>query len=88
MIPPPRPNEKDYSTCEACRAHDTVSKKRKWEGTTKNPGKQHVPGPSVVGVEKSNQRREVDAERGCYKGEQTTAKDKVSGSAAILNIYY
>jgi hypothetical protein len=32
MIPPPNPNEKDFSTCQNCRARDATSKKRKREG--------------------------------------------------------
>jgi len=33
MIPPPQPSEKDYSTCEGCRARDAANKKkRKREG--------------------------------------------------------
>jgi len=83
MIPPPQPNQRDYSTCEACRARDAMSKKRKREGTTENSGQQHVPGPSVVGAEKSSQTGEADAERGRDEGDQATAKNKVSGSAVI-----
>ena len=63
VIPPPRPNERDYSTCEACRARDAVSKKRKREGAAGNSGQQHVPGPPVVEAEKSNQTADADAER-------------------------
>jgi hypothetical protein len=32
MIPPPNPNEKDFSTCQNCQAKDAKSKKRKREG--------------------------------------------------------
>jgi hypothetical protein len=42
IIPPTNPNEKDFSTCENCRARDAASKKRKCDG---NVAKEPGPGP-------------------------------------------
>jgi len=45
MILPPGPNEKDYNTCENCRARDAVSKKRKREGAAARESYPQQPGP-------------------------------------------
>lgn len=45
MILPPGPNEKDYNTCENCRARDAASKKRKREGAAARESYPQQEGP-------------------------------------------
>ena len=77
MIPPPQPNERDYSTCENCRARDAVSKKRKREGNiAKGSGLQQVASVIAGGV-RMGRTGQTGTGSGCHQGDGPIADTTV-----------
>lgn len=75
MIPPPQPNERDYNTCENCRARDAVSKKRKREGNVVQGSSLQQVASVIAGGVRTGGTGQTDTGSGSHADDGPIAED-------------